>query len=192
MKHRLFYRILGMLKKTGANWDKLAPTKDTAIDFAHTHINPEPVQMIDTYRYSWEYCLAHSGEMLNDRLRGDRLDDDDRSIMEMVSKHSCDTDLVLYRGVHDEIFSMMLDNAKGLDGVDLLEKGYLYCSLVKGHETHCRIRLRIFAPAGSTVVYSGNVNNEQGYYEAVVQHGAKLKLVSCDRDYINCLLLGTE
>ena len=48
MKTQIFYRILGMFKNIGADWDKLAPTKETAIHFADSNINPEPIRKIDT------------------------------------------------------------------------------------------------------------------------------------------------
>ncbi|MBQ3967932.1 MAG: hypothetical protein II688_04520 [Lachnospiraceae bacterium] len=192
MKTLLFYRILGMLKNTGADWDRLAPAIENAIDFAHTNINPEPVQMIDAYRFSWEYCLAHSGESLNEHLREDRTNKEDIAISDMVAGHSCKTDLVLYRGVCDYVYNLMKQNASSLEGVDFYEKGYMQCSLVKGQEINSKIKLRIFIPAGSCVIYLGNVNDEQGFYEVDIQHGAKLELISIDKTYINCKLLSTK
>ena len=38
----------------------------------------------------------------------------------------------------------------------------------------------------------GNVNCEQHYYEVDIQHGAKLKVISTDNEYINCSLLSTN
>ena len=37
----------------------------------------------------------------------------------------------------------------------------------------------------------GNVNEEQGYYEVDVMHSSKLKIISMDKEYINCKLLET-
>ena len=74
----------------------------------------------------------------------------------------------------------------------ILEKGFMQCSLVKGCESKCNYRLRIFVPKGSQVIYLGNVNNEQYYYEVDIQTGAKLEIVSVDDRYINCKLLGTN
>ena len=42
MIRTLFYRIKDAILGIGASWDKLAPDKETAIDFAHAHINEEP------------------------------------------------------------------------------------------------------------------------------------------------------
>ena len=85
----------------------------------------------------------------------------------------------------------MVKNAKDVPDCDLYEKGFLCTSLVKGCEYAYDTRLRIFVPQGSNVVYLGNVNDEQENYEVVVQKGAKLKILSKDQQYLNCLLIGT-
>lgn len=74
---------------------------------------------------------------------------------------------------------------------DLYEKGFLATSLVKGHELNSEIKLRIYVPVGTKCVYMGNVNEEQGYYEVDVMHSSKLKIISMDKEYINCKLLET-
>ncbi len=86
----------------------------------------------------------------------------------------------------------MIQNAKSIKGVDFHEKGYMQCSLVKGHESNYKTKFRIFVPAGSCVIYLGNVNDEQFYYEVDIQNGARLKLISIDQDYINVKLISTE
>lgn len=83
----------------------------------------------------------------------------------------------------------MQENAKSMKGVDLYEKAFLQTSLVKGHEINACYHLRIYVPEEREAVYLGNVNEEQSYYEVVLQHGAKLKVVSIDGKYINCRLL---
>ena len=90
------------------------------------------------------------------------------------------------------VCQMMYENAFGMDDVDLYEKSFLYCSLVKGCEIPSRYHLRIFVPKGSQVFYTGNVNDEQHYYEVDIQVGGKLEIVSADDEYINCRLLGTS
>ena len=187
----LFYRIKDAILGIGASWDKLAPDKDTAIEFAHNHINEEPERMIDMNHYTMEYCLAHSGESVNERFRQNRADKTDLKIAAMVDEHTTDTDLVLYRGVCDHVFELMQKNAKKIPDCDLYEKGFLACSLVKGQELNYRIKLRIYVPAGSKCVYQGNVNDEQGFYEVDVMHGSKLRIESIDSEYINCRLLET-
>ncbi len=191
MKTTFFYRIKDAILGIGVGWDKLAPDKDIAKDFAHEHINEEPEQMIDIYHYSMEYCLAHSGESVNERYRQNRQDEIDLKISEMVAQHKTDTDLVLYRGVCDYVYNLMKENAKDIPDCDLYEKGFLATSLVKGQELNYKIKLRIYVPAGSKCVYQGNVNNEQDFYEVDIMHGSKLKIESVDSEYINCKLLGT-
>lgn len=187
----LFLRIKGKFQNIGANWDKLAPTKEQAIEYAHNHINQEPARMIDANHYSMEYCLAHSGGIVNERYRQNRQDEIDLKIGDMVAEHKTDTDLVLYRGVCDYVYDLMKENAKDIPDCDLYEKGFLATSLVKGHEINSKIKLRIYIPAGTKCVYQGNVNEEQGFYEVDVMHGSKLKIISIDDEYINCKLLAT-
>lgn len=191
MIHTFYYRIKDKILGIGAGWDKLAPDKDTAIDFAHTHINEEPERKISQDRYSMEYCLAHSGESINERYRRNKPDDIDLQIADMVSDHTTDTDLILYRGVCDHVYELMKENAKDIPDCDFLEKGFLATSLVKGHELNSKIKLRIYVPAGTKCVYQGNVNYEQNFYEVDVMHHAKLKIESIDSEYINCRLLET-
>ena len=190
MHSLLFYRLKDVINQTGAGWDKLAPTKDTAIDFAHTHLNEDPPEKIDVYRYSLEYCLAHSAESINERYRADRPEEIDEQITGMLSEHSTDTDLVLYKGVCDYVYDLMVKNASGMN-CDLYEKGFLCTSLVKGHELNYTKRLRIYVPRETHAVYQGNVNHEQGFYEVDIQRGAKLNIISADETYLNCILVET-
>lgn len=191
MKTKTFYRIIDKIKNIGVSWDKLAPDKDNAIEYAHTHINSEPQRRIDMNHYTMEYCLAHSGESVNERFRQNRADNIDLQIAEMVASHTTDTDLVLYRGVCDYVFDLMKKNAENMPDCDLYEKGFLATSLVKGHELNYNTKLRIKVPTGTKCVYMGNVNNEQGYYEVDIMHNSKLKIISIDDTYINCELLET-
>lgn len=192
MKSKMIYRMYDAIKKISEKWDAMAQSEDTAIDFAHTNINPEPVRMLDQYKCSYEYYLGHYGESINTRFREDRQDADDREAVEMVASHKNAVPLVLYRGVCEAVFDQMVENAKGMDGVDLYEKAFLATSLVKGHEIQSKCRLRIYVPEGTQCVYLGAVNDEQEFYEVVVQHGARLKIVSMDDTYINCKILGTN
>lgn len=189
MKALFLYRLIGRFHNIGADWDKLAPTEETAIDFAHENINPEPKRFKEGRHFSLEYCLAHSGETINERYRSDRPDAIDLRIADMVATHTTKTPLVLYRGVCEAVFKQMQENAKNMKGVDLYEKSFLQTSLVKGHESNSQYHLRIYVPEGTQAVYLGNVNDEQFYYEVDIQHGSKLKIVSMDDTYINCILL---
>ncbi len=189
----IFYRIKGILCRTGAHWDKKAQTEETANDFAELHINKEP----EKYKkgsytvFSDEYCLAASGESINERYRTDRIDNDDQRIAATVSTHRTDTDLIVYRGVCEYVFDLMKENAKLHEGADLYEKGFMATSLVKTHELNFKTKLRIYVPAGTKCVFMGNVNHEPLFYEVDIQHGAALKIISIDKDYINCRLLET-
>ncbi len=192
MKTTLFYRLKDIITKTGSRWDQLAPSKENAIEFAHKNLNLDPERMIDTYKYSLEYLLAHSGESINEKYRkGYNLDEEDKNIADMLKKYTTKQDIVVYRGVCDYVYEKMIENAKNNPGTDLVEKGFLSTSLVKEQEINCKKKLRIYIPAGTNAVYMGNVNDEQHYYEVDIQHEAHLKIISIDKKYINCMLLHT-
>lgn len=193
MKPIIFYRIKDMIFNIGASWDKLAFNETNVIDEAHKNINLEPEKnMKDNPLISTpEYVLAHYGETISERLRKERPDESSIEIAEMLSTYTTKKDLILYRGVCEHSYECMLKFSKGLKDCDYLEKGFLATSLVKDHEIKNKIRLRIYCPAGSHVVYQGNVNDELNYYEVDVQHDAKLKIISIDKIYINCMLIET-
>ena len=190
MRTLLFYRLKERFTHTGAGWDQLAPTTESAIDFAHTNLNEDPPTMIDLHHYSMEYCLAHSAESINERYRNGYPYDIDTKITDTLFTYTTGTDLVLYRGVCDHVYDLMVTNAKD-QGCDLYEKGFLCTSLCKGHEYNYKRKLRIYVPKGTHAVYQGNVNYEQENYEVDIQRGAKLNIISADNTYINCLLLET-
>lgn len=189
----LYLQIKELFLKTGANWDRLALNENNAHAFAEKHINKEPQkrQPNNSLNFSMEYLLAASAESINERLRSDIMYDIDCQIAEMMNTHTTDADLILYRGVHDDIYKLMFENAAGIKGADLLEKGFMCTSLVKGHEFDYSIKLRIFVPAGSKVTYMGNVNCEPHLFEVTIQKEALLKIVGIDAKYINCILLKT-
>ena len=192
MKPMLYYRIMAKILKTGADWDKLAPAEENAIEYAHNVLNDEPVRETNGI-YSLEYCLAHSGETINKRYRDQKyMDEIDLQIPDMLNQYSTKAPIVVYRGVDDEIYQMMIDAARHSKGVDLKEKAFLATSFVKGHEINTKIKLRIYLPAGTHAVYMGDVNyEEKTNYEVTVQYDAELKIISIDKEYINCLLLKT-
>lgn len=192
MYNILFYRIKDIFTKTGVGWDQLAPSKDTAIIFAHNKLNQDPEKRINTCKYSLEYCLAYSSESINERYRtGQPLNDIDKALPYMLNKYTTKQNIVVYRAVCDHVYELMIENAKGHPGTDFLEKGFLATSLVKGCESKYLKKLRIYLPAGTHAVYQGNINNEQHYYEVDIQHNAHLKIISIDKEYINCKLLHT-
>ena len=189
MKPLFIYRIINLFTKTSEHWDVLSPTEDSAIAFGHSHINPEPDKQISPSMYSLEYCLAHCGESINDRYRQDRSDSDDKDIELMVASHKTKIDIVVYRGVCEHVMRLMKQNSSPYNNVDLYEKSFLQTSLVKGCESNSQYHLRIFVPSGTEAVYLGNVNDEQFFYEVDIQHGVKLKIISADKKYINCIIV---
>ncbi len=192
MKAMRKYRIKEFFTRTGFRWDRRSQSAENAHAYAQRHINEEPKPKLNATDYSMEYLLAHSGESINGRYRSNSATELDEQIAAMVAAHKTDTDLILYRGVCEHVFEQMIENAKGRHDCDFYEKGFLATSLVKEHELKEKIRLRIYVPAGTNAVYMGNANEEPGYYEVDIMHGAKLKIVSADSKYINCVLLGTE
>lgn len=192
MYRDLLFRIKDIFLKTGKKWDRLAPSENDAITFASEYLNFEPLIKLDDGEYSFEYRLAASGESINERCRNDSWLEVDKIISETVSKYAIKKDIVVYRGVVEEVFSKMIESARTYADTDLLEKGFLATSLVKGHELQYKYKLRIFLPAGTHAVYQGNINAEETkYYEVDVQHNARLKIVSIDKEYINCKLIKT-
>ena len=189
MRKIWIYKIKEKFSKVGKKWDEMAQTKDTVIEFAHANINAEPIKMLDENHFSMEYCLAHSGESINERLRGNRADDIDKKIIKMVQSHRTATPLILYRGVCEHSFELMIKNAKEIKDVDLLEKGFLATSLVKGHELNYKTKLRIYVPEGTNCIYMGNVNDELGFYEVDIINGTGLRIISADKEYINCVVV---
>lgn len=192
MKKKIYYRIKNLALKTSETWDKLSPIEKDAITFAHTYINPEPTQGT-TPPFSPEYRLAASGETINQEyLRKGTIIPAISDIIDTLSKNTTQTDIVVYRGICYDIFNQMLDNAIDKPTTDLIEKGVLQTSLVKGHELPADIYLRIFVPSGTKALYLGNVNQEQHLYEVDIMTGAHLSIVSADSKYLNCILQSTN
>lgn len=191
---RILLRCIEFFKHYGREWDKLSPTKEEAIEFAHKNINEEPLKYIpNTLKATAFLTLARGGETINERLRNDYDDSDVPNVAKTISQIQCKKNLVLYRGITNETYQQMKDAAKEYENIDLYDKGFLQTSLVKGQEIKREIRLRIFVPYGTNVIYLGNVNDEEErYYEVDVQYGAKLKIVSMDKTYINCVLISTK
>ena len=81
--------------------------EENAIDFAHEHINAEPKQCMN----SLEYLLANAGENINKQLRNRKMQDVDlyiRDIINMLKNNTTDTDLIVYRGIQDNVFNEVL------------------------------------------------------------------------------------
>lgn len=182
-----------MFKKNFKKYDVV--TKDHAEAFGSLHLNIEPDQYKDPLNKkvcSDEYALSYSGQSISDRFRRGTESERDLQIAETVNTYTLKEEITVYRGVCEYVFDTMKENAKGIKGVDFLEKGFLFTSLVKGCEMNAKKHLRIIVPAGIHAVYTGNLNGE-GWYEVVIQHGAKMKYLGTDKEgYITLKVLETE
>ncbi|WP_192574092.1 ADP-ribosyltransferase [Anaerococcus sp. Marseille-P9784] len=179
----------------GYNWDLMSPIEKNAKEFANLNINKEPKMFKDenSYEFSSEYILAASSMTINDKLRNNHLDHDIINIFKDINKHKLKKDIVVYRGIHENVIKLMIENAKNYKNIDYYEKGFLNTSIVKGKEIDCNTKLRILLPKGTCAFYVGNVSSEEEiYYEVIIQKGAKLKILSKDKEYINCILIETD
>lgn len=187
MIKKCFYKIKEKIFKYGEKWDALAPNENDAIEFAHKFINEEP--KINGFTDT-EYLLAMSGQSINDSLRSGSkqffyLAED------IKNKYMLKNNIVVYRGVSSVPYKAMINNAKMIKGVDYFERGFLNTSIVKGKHIESEKQLRIFVPKGTTAFYVGNISNEEKiYYEVIIQMCARLKIISMDDQFINCVILG--
>ena len=95
-----------IFKKIGAIWDSMAQTTTTAIDFAHTNINPPP-----TMEQKWMYVLSKNVEHYNKTLRYPKSansKDTINEIAENVRNNKSKKDLILYRQITKYGFENML------------------------------------------------------------------------------------
>lgn len=164
-------------------WDELSPSVETAAEFAKQHINED----LSSEKNVLIFQLAHYGAEINRHFREDCIEDIDLEIADLISAHCADCDLVLYRGVYNKHWELMLKNGQNFfDGSTVLhEKAFLNCSLIKGFEEHRDKKLRIFIPKGTPVLALYGTR----YHEVVVQRGAVLQMLPSDDDYVNCKLL---
>lgn len=189
------YSIEEMVFRYGKKWDLISPLEKDAKEFANININSEPNRYKNgnSNEFTSEYILAKYSMIINDRLRKDDLDYDIINVSKDIYKYRLKQDIVVYRGVHKNVMDTMIKSAKDYEGIDFCEKGFLNTSIVKGKEVNSRFKLRIYLPKRTCAFYAGNVNDEESiYYEVIVQKGAKLKILSKDREYINCVLCETD
>lgn len=189
-----WYRFKEILLRYGEKWDALAPMESEAIRYAHMYINEEPERKLGgTLTLSPMYRIA-SSQQISQRLRSGTATDIDLELIEALKPYTLKNNIVVYRGVFEDDFNNMIVNAKEIGNCDLYEKGLYSTSIVKGkQESQRSYQLRTFLPKGTNAIYLGNVNyEEKAYYEVLVQKGAKLKIVSMDNSFINCILLSTD
>lgn len=116
-----------------------------------------------------------------------------KDVSEYISQYPIKKEIIVYRGVHEGVLKNNIEAAKGLKNVYLYDKGFLFTSLTKGGIANYHHKLRIYLPQGTCAIYTGNVlNQEQRYQEVVVQRGAKLRILSKDKHFYNCILVETD
>lgn len=194
---RFFYRIKEFIFRYGFRWDLLSPSAEEAKEFAHKNINEEPKKKKEENfnKLTAEKEIVEYSTIINRSFRYEYEDPHFINLSKKIEKYKLKKDIVVYRGVHNQIMDKMIENAKlfSHNNIDYFEKGFLNTSLVKGQEINCEIKLRIKLPKGTCAFYAGDVNGEENsYFEVIVQKGARLKILSKDKDYINCILLGTD
>lgn len=193
MKNLNYLKMLEKELEISSAWDAKAASQRNIHAFVNTYLNPEPARYQPDGSYSLAYCLAAAGESINDQLRSGIITPRVQEIIKMFDdNYKAKCDLILYRGVSQFVYDQMVDNATDMPGVDLLEKGFLQTSLIKGRELPAQIHLRIFCPAATKAIFLGDVNYEGHFSEVDVMKGAQLKLISADDAYINVKLITTD
>ena len=190
----IWSKLKEIIFRYGEKWDALTPKEDEAINFAHNYINMEPARYEEgTSRPSSMYRIAAS-QPISQRLRSNIASDIDIELLEALKRYILPNDIIVYRGIFEDDFKNMIKNAKIIGNCDLYEKGLYSTSIVKGKQESKRAyQTRTFLPKGTNAVYLGDVNDEEKrYYEVLVQKGARLKIVSMDKSFINCILIGTD
>lgn len=179
-----------MIFKEGRKWEKKYPIQGDVREFAEQNINTELDKEIGG-EYTGEYIVVSTAETLNDRIRSGRIANLEDSINKgylAFAKYQTKVDLVVYRGVCENVFKSMKKSF-----FKFHDKAFLCTSLLKGHELDQEYKLRILIPKGTKAAYMGNLNGEEEiFYEVIVQKGAVLRIVSFDGTYWNCKVESTD
>ena len=186
----LYFRLKEMIFKDGRKWEKKYPVKGDVKQFARQNINQQPNKFIGG-GYTGEYIVVSTAETLNDRIRSGRIANYEDSINNgylAFAKYQTKVDLVVYRGVCENVFKSMEKSF-----FKFHDKAFLCTSLLKGHELDQEYKLRILIPKGTKAAYMGDLNGEEEiFYEVIVQKGAVLRIVSFDGVYWNCKVESTD
>lgn len=186
----LYFRLKEMIFKEGRKWEKKYPIQGDVREFAEQNINTELDKEIGG-EYTGEYIVVSTAETLNDRIRSGRIANLEDSINKgylAFAKYQTKVDLVVYRGVCENVFKSMKKSF-----FKFHDKAFLCTSLLKGHELDQEYKLRILIPKGTKAAYMGNLNGEEEiFYEVIVQKGAVLRIVSFDGTYWNCKVESTD
>lgn len=169
-------------------WENYKITKEEAHKFGEMYINKEPIAK-NGYKFTLEYELSHYGDSINENLRRNNITPKILQMTNLIANNKTKKDIVIYRGVCEAVYKQMINNTSNLNEIDLYEKGFFYSSLVEGHEIQSSYQLRVFVPIGTNALYQGNVNNDINRFEVILQRDTKLKILSIDNKYINCIII---
>lgn len=165
------------------------------MQFAHKNINLSPTMYVhgSKEKYSPEYSICHYAEKYNRSLRRGIENEEAYACSDAIKHYKLINDIVVYRGVDHEVMEQTKREAHTFEGVDIYDKAFLHTSLTIATTPRRKYNLRIFLPKGTCAFYAGNVNEGiESFQEVVVQRGAKLKILSEDEEYTNCLLICTD
>lgn len=149
----LYFRLKEMIFKEGRKWEKKYPIQGDVREFAEQNINTELDKEIGG-EYTGEYIVVSTAETLNDRIRSGRIANLEDSINKgylALAKYQTKVDLVVYRGVCENVFKSMKKSF-----FKFHDKAFLCTSLLKGHELDQEYKLRILIPKGTKAAYMGN------------------------------------
>ncbi|HFR3702611.1 TPA: ADP-ribosyltransferase [Streptococcus suis] len=192
---KCIWRIKNYIHNYDKKWDELAPDVNSMDQFVAEILNSEPLTFLpgNSNEFTVEYQLAHyCAEYINPILRRCEEHPDIEKFLAAFAEKEIKKDIVLYRGICQEVLIANMRAAEGIEGVDLYDKAFLNTSLIKGAELNYKTKIRIFVPKGTRAIFVGGVNNENYFYEVIVTKGAKLKILSKDKHYYNCILITTD
>ena len=188
----------GIISKT--DYDNMTEEKrmsytNAIMQFAHKNINLSPTKYVhgSKEKYSPEYSICYYAEKYNVSLRRGIENKEAYACSDAIKHYKLINDIVVYRGIDHEVMEQTKREAHTFEGVDIYDKAFLHTSLTKATTPRRKYNLRILLPKGTCAFYAGNVNGGiESFQEVVVQRGAKLKILSEDEEYTNCLLICTD
>ena len=193
-------RFKELIFSYGKKWDKLAASKSNLEEYVKENLNEEPEKFYNNNRLkpTFERSIAKdSGDIFNNMLYMTATHNDDYNsdelnyYIEAIRKYTTKNDIVVYRGVKEFVMQSTIKEAINKN-CDLYDVAFMSTSLFKSEERIYPYYLRIYIPKGTCAYYVGDASDEGDNYEVLVQKGARLKIVSKDKVYYNCILLGTD
>ncbi len=192
-------RFKELIFSYGKKWDKLAASKSNLEEYLKENLNEEPEKFYNNNRLkpTFERSIAKdSGDIFNNMLYMTATHNDDYNsdelnyYIEAIRKYTTKNDIVVYRGVKEFVMQSTIKEAINKN-CDLYDVAFMSTSLFKIEKKY-PYYLRIFIPKGTCAYYVGDASDEGDNYEVLVQKGARLKILSKDNQYFNCILLGTD